>query len=1221
MMNNAVVLTLLCLSRTVFCWIGHVENTSKLITRYIEHCGSESVCSVTDEYNVSSKETLTPRGCPACSCTDECDENDICCPDISVSTCVQTKYHVNYGKFIGEKRFKMVTSCPQMKNSSMADSCIVHIDHTNFLHQSPVFSIKTNKTYINIQCSKCHGENQIIPWVYYFSCNNIGFDPDSYSNTAMLWMGINQYDCSIDYTPPRNSTPAPCVTRSLVGECNTTGYWDEYDKDIEFACKNYWNQYGVFQNVFCFLCNIGAKQRNEFPAIENYDDNKSLNHCRHSELKKNCTLACEECFHNTTPADDGVLTFTDAWLAVSEEYDQTRNIYLADITVLSCDVTSIVENMLLMQNPTKDVTVLNDGVNLTSLYEEYVRSGGYQNWCHRDHQVDKVHPGFRARRHCLCGEDCYRVASCCPDAAYHQHRRCTPAFLGQGPNTERIGHSYYMISKCPISSKNTYLKDRCETLVDYDLFNIPVINVQTKETYKNVYCAVCHNQNDTTSQKFHDFKLWNVSLVCPRLLFPLFMSSMEAILRSAEKNNCSIYFTSTNIVETCTLDNDVAINKCNVTGMAMSVSESARRMCEEPTMNIMAKSRNYIYKNQICDMCNSAIYEDPISKCYLQNNLKRNSNPTFLYYCEHGDDDIQYYPFRNIFCKQCNLVSVATQDSELTYREIFAFVYIPNKVLEKSSEQCVEGYFKDVYENKCRELFCSRGKILKNNSCHYLVPNAQKAQYNVAWRVSISSNSKIYTVFLTLEYLQKFIQHEIHEGELQFDEQYVYSDKSCEFLKLLKPNATLDDAIIYLRITITNTRYPFHRMSLESHLLNFTRLSINFENVSLHFKESLEAWFLPILVRQQASDSSGCHIKIKNIFDTAVFAPDVNTLLTCTQIELSSNEYVYNEDYSSIYVARINKNFKINEFLKSKNGSVRICSNSYQLVQHSEFNSVPNTSFTTVLMVLTYISTIFSLLSLLLTFLIYCILSILRTIPGKNIMCFVFSLFFAQLFFLIRTRIDDKTFCTWVGGLTHYFWLSVFTCTNICCFHMFRSFVRNSLVYGDKSSDRKLFIRYILVAFSLPVLPIVINLILESFIDSDSFGYGGSKCFLVSSLALLLLFILPLILQIVFNIVMFSFTYHNIRTTPRVQSSRERNEFSIFLKLFLLTGISWILMIVDGFFEVSPFTYLATIINGSQGIFLFISYVCNKKVFIMLKNRLCNGPRENVSTNTKMTFL
>jgi hypothetical protein len=190
-----------------------------------------------------------------------------------------------------------------------------------------------------------------------------------------------------------------------------------------------------------------------------------------------------------------------------------------------------------------------------------------------------------------------------------------------------------------------------------DGFNIPLFNVQTQDTFKNIYCVLCHDQNNTVKQNLHYLNPWNMSLVCPRLMFPLSMPSMKSILRSAEQNNCTIYFTSTNADDNCIRKYDSldTINKCNVTGMALSVSEDARKMCEDPTMTVMATSRNYIYKNQICDVCNSEIFEDPISKCYLEGYYKPYYSLLTQNNCENGNvDNLANYPFRNAFCQKCN---------------------------------------------------------------------------------------------------------------------------------------------------------------------------------------------------------------------------------------------------------------------------------------------------------------------------------------------------------------------------------------------------------------------------------------------------------------------------------------------------------------------------------------------------------------------------------------
>lgn len=69
------------------------------------------------------------------------------------------------------------------------------------------------------------------------------------------------------------------------------------------------------------------------------------------------------------------------------------------------------------------------------------------------------------------------------------------------------------------------------------------------------------------------------------------------------------------------------------------------------------------------------------------------------------------------------------------------------------------------------------------------------------------------------------------------------------------------------------------------------------------------------------------------IFDfensVVLFINDVNNLLFCVQIQLERNEFVLLDDYSYVYVEMIKSDFKINEFVKSDNGSIRFCLNFY----------------------------------------------------------------------------------------------------------------------------------------------------------------------------------------------------------------------------------------------------------------------------------------------------
>ena len=50
----------------------------------------------------------------------------------------------------------------------------------------------------------------------------------------------------------------------------------------------------------------------------------------------------------------------------------------------------------------------------------------------------------------------------------------------------------------------------------------------------------------------------------------------------------------------------------------------------------------------------------------------------------------------------------------------------------------------------------------------------------------------------------------------------------------------------------------------------------------------------------------------------------------CIQIQLEANEFILSDEQSNIYVESVKRYLKINEFVRNKNGSVRICLDSYK---------------------------------------------------------------------------------------------------------------------------------------------------------------------------------------------------------------------------------------------------------------------------------------------------
>lgn len=712
-------MVLLSLIHSVVSWVFSIKNQRNLETRYSDYCGTQSLCS-----KKNSSQINLSMDCPECICTDDCEIRGRCCPDKSLSKCVRPIYSIdgNISKLLNTEQYWIVSLCPQPEMD-----CSVSLEdaNLNFQRLAPVDSRKTNVTYLNSKCAKCHDENDFIEWSYFLHCKG-ELNLNIYSYADELLGDMKRYDCFIHYFPSQWSSPRPCERSNLITECNHTGDWDIYDEDMETACKNHLDPYEHFQNVFCFLCNTNVNQQNTFKIQYNI-----------ARGKNSSKQASFDQYTNDAMGD--VVSFEDTRVRLFDTYDVNDKIYKAFLTLLSWDVVVNVNNILLAKDFRNESYLLSYGekVNLTALYEEYIRSGGYSNWCQADFKANRIYPGLKSRRSCSCDQNCYQSRSCCPDVAYYQSKACKVPILAENRNGNTIGtESIYpivLISRCPVNYNDTYVKTMCENVEESKLLYIPVINVNTSEAYRNHYCYICHNQYNL--QKGGDnkhMKAFNITLTCPTLLYPRFLTTMESLFNLAKQSQCSVIFATDYNTETCFLDSiNTNINKCNVSGVMKYVSTHARKLCEDPNIDVMAKSSNYLYKNQICDLCNSEVYEDPVGVCLVDQNLTYID----LVLCEQGDLETEYYPFKNFYCKGCGSKPGAgnpwPSDPPIydpTYRQLFSVLDTPTNKIYFKTENCKENEVFDVYKvislKICFNHFLRQCGLNRGNTCvlfHHLL--------------------------------------------------------------------------------------------------------------------------------------------------------------------------------------------------------------------------------------------------------------------------------------------------------------------------------------------------------------------------------------------------------------------------------------------------------------------------------------------------------------------
>lgn len=289
-----------------------------------------------------------------------------------------------------------------------------------------------------------------------------------------------------------------------------------------------------------------------------------------------------------------------------------------------------------------------------------------------------------------------------------------------------------------------------------------------------------------------------------------------------------------------------------------------------------------------------------------------------------------------------------------------------------------------------------------------------------------------------------------------------------------------------------------------------------------------------------------------------------------------------------------------------------------------------------------------SIISLFFLLLFYFKNKVLRNFAGKILINLSLSLLFSQLFFMISAyftesymekKITHKTCeipnmenkfdnrselfetigeifpCYLMSLLTHYFYLTFFVWSNIMAFDLFKMFTNSSRI--SSSDGNKLFLKYSLFSWLTPlVFILVLNLK-----NQKSLTYGFKLCFISSSLDLLIFFVLPICLILILNTIFMIVSVRSIKKIDKISKKYLNNEESsvsnngkqekkvnssqndnanqrlvLFVKIFLLTGLTWTVGIVSSMMndKNSFIWYVYIVLNSFQGLFIFCSYAFNR---------------------------
>ena len=112
-------------------------------------------------------------------------------------------------------------------------------------------------------------------------------------------------------------------------------------------------------------------------------------------------------------------------------------------------------------------------------------------------------------------------------------------------------------------------------------------------------------------------------------------------------------------------------------------------------------------------------------------------------------------------------------------------------------------------------------------------------------------------------------------------------------------------------------------------------------------------------------------------------------------------------------------------------------------------------------------------------------------------------------------------------------------------------------------------------------------------------NFGPPYCWIVGR-SLIIYFFIPTGLLLFTNITLFICTSLALRALFQESSvvvRKKKRNFQVYLKLFLLIGVTWALGFGVAFTDAKVLEYVYIVVNSLQGVLIFIAFVCTKRTF------------------------
>ncbi|XP_069128727.1 uncharacterized protein [Argopecten irradians] len=1140
----------------------HIYNATNLLYEYFLLCGADYFCHP-EKIGFESKDIRTRHLdiCGACKCDRDCMINGNCCVDViftlPLPVCVSP--FVNLGLPFPPDKVFIINSCPINTDKNLTKQCTATeiIFKPGHVEYPLVTSKHYRQTFKNRFCAECNGVFDYNDWSLSVYCPEFT-DFNFLSTFDDILEKADWFGCGVGFgtvDEDINYCVEDYVGTREISKCNRTGTWATYDHDIDMACNSeYEVGYGFYDNIFCFMCNPPHFEGHDIITTCNVTGlwdirSEAIEHaCRSHDQSKTTgpykNVFCFICNRNNSHTT----LYMDVYINEMSQnrlYENGKPVFLYSFSIDSYNLEfyNTLTDSENKDNIPEDEDTADWSVNVTKLSDWSVNVTKLLLY---DYSVTGHY------RYCQKNVTPYIVGqsqcSCSPSCFFDVALECCLDLVlefplsCQRPLLATEGPSHYLIDGCYKSSWTDVFQTRCRYSEDDIYSTLPVVG-GLGLLYKSFDCFLCNQDND----------LSNTGYV----------------------TNAAYGYLPWSVDIQCKTDLNLQFHAT----FYDIVDAAKRHRCD-------------------IEITNSEIEQDKSCRDFYVSKLSKQCNTTGGW--EESDEDIQWAYWRS------DVGGVILQDH--------LFSPFVSKLVTGEVEVNGSHVF-DPITSRPRLLACYPGKIVSGDECIPLLRTTTRLKYTMALSMegTISTADQAKDLFTDArEEILSEIETKLDFKGIHVESFHIMSNVSCSVLNMTSPIAyhlMVQTTFIILDV--------IERLPSEIALLNLTKDDLMISNVSFRSRPSNEAYFLPSAHGSNFDDFCYQKSQYQNKLWEAlsdIRATLVSDIIICRHVVLDRDEYNIQLETRELSVKYSSRKFHQDKYVRMPDDKVHVCLDDYDDII-SEYMARPSHDpLRDVLSITTLACTVISLFCLFLTLITYSLFRTLRSVPGVNNMNLVFAMFFSQgLFQFGLERTSNPTLCMSVGVLTHYFWLVTFTCMNVCSYHMYSVFAINTLT-GRSRNIRKRIALYMLYSYGIPMLVIAANIITTYVISAGDdvtsgladIGYGGDICFISKPISFYAAFLAPVITICVINMLLFVVVAIKIKATPKVDSTKDhRLDVVIYLKLFTITGVTWILIIVDTLFPLSAFSFIVTILTGCQGLFVFFSFVCNQRVLKLYRKLFC----------------